>query len=116
MTDPARAARLWLAVAVATLWLLAIGGEADPSVPESTLLDVSAALPDPAADNRGGPPPSRSRRRVSLFRRGWVCWLVTLINGDPLPLGRFIPEPWPRSPTRSSGQLAPPPPQLLLGT
>jgi hypothetical protein len=29
MTDPERAAQLWLAVAVATLWLLSVGGEAD---------------------------------------------------------------------------------------
>src|SRR5215211_1697357 len=33
MTDPDRAARLWLAVAVATLWLVSVGGEADASLP-----------------------------------------------------------------------------------
>src|SRR5213080_3738708 len=44
MTDPARAARLWLAVAVATLWLLSVGGEADETIPASTLLDITTAL------------------------------------------------------------------------
>ena len=29
MTDPARAARLWLAIAVATRWLVSVGGEVD---------------------------------------------------------------------------------------
>src|ERR671922_817 len=46
MTDPARAARLWLAVAVATLWLLSVGGEADETLPTSTLLDVTALWPE----------------------------------------------------------------------
>ena len=44
MTEPQQAARLWLAVAVATLWLLSVGGMADAAIPDSTLLDVSAAL------------------------------------------------------------------------
>jgi hypothetical protein len=35
MTQPARAARLWLAVAVATLWLLSVGGEAEATIPAS---------------------------------------------------------------------------------
>ena len=37
MTAPERAARLWLAVAVATLWLLSVGGAADETIPASTL-------------------------------------------------------------------------------
>ena len=42
MTQPDRAARLWLAVAVATLWLLSVGGQAEETIPESTLPDVTA--------------------------------------------------------------------------
>src|SRR2546426_12212478 len=45
MTKPERAARLWLAVAVATLWLLSVGGEAEESIPVSTVPDVMALLP-----------------------------------------------------------------------
>src|SRR4029450_6306190 len=37
MTKPERAARLWLAVAVATLWLLSVGGEADETIPATTV-------------------------------------------------------------------------------
>ncbi|MGH8650278.1 MAG: transposase, partial [Burkholderiales bacterium] len=46
MKDPDRAARLWLAVAVATLWLLSVGEAADATIPVSTLLDVTGMLPE----------------------------------------------------------------------
>ena len=91
MTDPQRAARLWLAVAVATLWLLSVGGLADDTIPASTLL--------PLTDTDG--PAARSRRAtrlrlVSIFRRGWIIILMALINQRRLPQGRFKPEPWPQ--------------------
>lgn len=91
MTDPQRAARLWLAVAVATLWLLSVGGEAEAEIPESTFLEALFVER-----------PSRKRRRsgthwrlVSVFRRGWQRILVAIINHAPLPCGTFIPEAWP---------------------
>jgi hypothetical protein len=34
-------------------------------------------------------------RLVSVFRRGWTLILVALLDQAPLPMGRFIPEPWP---------------------
>jgi hypothetical protein len=37
MTDAARAERLWLALAVATWWLLAVGGAAESTVAPETL-------------------------------------------------------------------------------
>jgi len=90
MTDPQRAARLWLAVAVATLWLLSVGGMAEETIPESTLLPL-------AADEFPASRPRRATqlRLVSVFRRGWITILVALINQHRLPLGRFKPEPWP---------------------
>jgi hypothetical protein len=93
MSDPARASRLWLAVAVATLWLLSVGGEADEAVPEGPLEDVTMLCP----------PKRRSRREtrlrlVSVFRRGWLRLLVALIRHEPLPAGCFVPEAWPRAP------------------
>jgi hypothetical protein len=36
MTDPQRAERHWLAIAVATLWAVSVGGEADATLPESS--------------------------------------------------------------------------------
>jgi hypothetical protein len=32
---------------------------------------------------------------VSVFRRGWNLILVALLDQAPLPMGRFVPEPWP---------------------
>jgi hypothetical protein len=90
MTDPQRAARLWLAVAVATLWLLSVGGLAEDTVPASTLWPLAA----------GDCPPPRVRRAtqlrlVGVFRQGWITILVALLNHQRLPRGRFVPEPWP---------------------
>jgi hypothetical protein len=90
MSDPQRAARLWLAVAVATLWLLSVGGAAEATIPEGTLRPLPA----------DGLPVSRPRRAtqlrlVSVFSQGWMTILVALFNQRQLPLGRFIPEPWP---------------------
>ncbi len=86
MTDPQRAARLWLVVAVATLWLLSVGGYAE----ETALL---ATVPDLAAFTSATQP-----RHVTIFRRGWTLILVALMVQSPLPLGYFLPEPWPVDP------------------
>ena len=93
MTEPQRAARLWLAVAVATLWLLSVGGKAEETLPASTVLDVTALVPQPARTRR-----ATQLRLVSVFRRGWNLILVALLDQAPLPLGRFVPEPWPAVP------------------
>jgi hypothetical protein len=93
MTVPQRAARLWLAGAVATLWLLSVGGAAEETIPESTLPAVSAALADQRRQRR-----LTRLRLVSVFRRGWIIMLVALREQTPLPLGCFLPEPWPAGP------------------
>lgn len=92
MTDPARASRLWLVMAIATLWVVSVGGEADLNLPASSF-EVLPRLPSSHSPTR------RSRPRLlSCFRRGLVVILAALVSGDPLPLGRFIPEPWPAPP------------------
>ncbi len=90
MTKPERAARLWLAVAVATLWLLSVGGEAEETIPASTVPDVTALIPTQPRLRR-----ATRLRLVSIFRRGWNLLLVAWLEQAPLPLGRFVPEPWP---------------------
>jgi hypothetical protein len=87
MTDPARAERLWLAVAVATLWLVRVGGAEEAA--------SAAALPDLAALDVDERPRVRRWRLVSVFAQGWVEIVVALINHWHLPLGRMVPEPWP---------------------
>jgi len=90
MIMPERAARLGLAVAVATLWLLSGGGEADEALPASTVPEVTALIPMPLRLRC-----ATCLRLVSVFRRGWTIILVALLDQAPLPIGRFIPEPWP---------------------
>jgi hypothetical protein len=90
MTEPQRAARRWLAVAVATLGLLSVGGVAEETSPASPRLEVTAVLTGP----RGSRQATRLRL-VSSFRRGWMTILVALLEQAPRPLGAFRPEPWP---------------------
>jgi hypothetical protein len=90
MTDPARAARLWLVIAVATLWLVSVGGDADETLPVITMPDLATYLPPPPRARR-----ATHRRLVSVFRRGWNLILAALLNQAPLPHGRLVPEPWP---------------------
>jgi hypothetical protein len=63
MSHPERAARLWLAVAVATLWLLSVGDEADETMPASTWLDVTGLCPERLRTRR-----ATRLRLVSVFR------------------------------------------------
>jgi hypothetical protein len=90
MTDPARAARLWVAVAVATLWVVSIGGAVDATIPEGTLPDVTGLCPAYRRPRR-----ATQWRLVSVFRRGWLLLMGALLRHDPLPEGHFVPEPWP---------------------
>jgi Transposase DDE domain len=93
MTDPARAGRLWLAVAVATLWLVRVGGEADAGLPEGTLPPLDPALLARRRQRR-----ATRLREVGLFRRGWALILAALLEHQPLPTGAFRPEAWPSLP------------------
>lgn len=90
MTHPERATRLWLVIAVATLWVVSVGGQVDASLPASSFDELPAAH-IARRSFKGHPQP----RRLSCFCRGLIAILMALIKGDPLPLGRFIPEPWP---------------------
>ena len=71
MTDPGRAARLWAVLAVATLWMMEVGGE-------------GAAAPLPALP-----------RLVSLVQAGLVRVLTALCRGEALPQGRLLHQDWP---------------------
>jgi hypothetical protein len=92
MTKPERAARLWLVVALATLWLLSVGGEADAHAPESAF-DPLATLPGQTRQRR-----ATRLRLVSIFHQGLTRIVLAMIDHAPLPFGHFLPEPWPTSP------------------
>lgn len=90
MTRPQRAARFWLALAVATLWVLSVGGQAEVDQPATN----RAALPANHIAHRTHKHP-RSPRQLSCFQRGLTTILARLLKGHRLPRGRFFPEPWP---------------------
>jgi hypothetical protein len=92
MTDPARASRLWVAIAVATLWVGSRRGEAEALEPCSGL----EALPELHIARRTATKRSRPRLQ-SCFAQGRRCIFVAVLHGRRLPMGRFIPEPWPTS-------------------
>ena len=87
MTDPARASRLWLVLAVATFAVVRAGGAAESGL-EAVTWD---GVPDLAPVR-----PRRTRPRLlSCFRHGVLRVLVAVVRGRRLPRGRFLPDPWP---------------------
>lgn len=84
ITDPKRAQRMWLVIAVATLWLVSVGTEVDESITES------ASFMDALSEYHQ----HSQLPLVSVFRRGWVAILVALLRQDSLPHGSLRPEPW----------------------
>jgi hypothetical protein len=92
MRDPRRAERLWLALAIATLWVVSVGCQAEASLP----LPVLADLPPTHIARRQSQRQGRARP-LSCFRRGRLVLIAALVAGQELPHGRFLPEPWPKS-------------------
>lgn len=88
MTDPARAERLWLVLAVATLWVISVGGQADAA------LSPCGFYPLPGLDLAVHPRPRSRPRLVSCFARGIALILAAFLRGDPCPTGSFYPLPW----------------------
>ncbi len=92
MTNPARAERLWLVIAVATLWTVSVGCAAEVALPTAVLAEPPVTQRAPRDARK-----RRLRRELSCFRRGRLVLIAALCGGQELPLGQFIPEPWPKS-------------------
>jgi hypothetical protein len=89
MEDPERAERLWLAIAVATLWLLRVGGSA-------RACETAPAEPMPLEQGQ-----QRCRHvspMSSVFARGQKTILMALLKHRRLPLGQWLPQSWPHLP------------------
>jgi hypothetical protein len=131
MTDCDRAERLWLVLAVATRYVLAVGGDFEDSqeVPVETIPEMApAAKAAQAGPGRAKRPRSEAprpkceppaaqlrasgtkQRLVSVFRQGLSALLALLIAGHALPEPRWKPEPWLelRAETKASEELPPP--------
>jgi len=92
MTSPARAERLWLVLAVATLWVVSVGCEAEAGLPVPVLEGLPEQHVARRQARRGG-----MGREMSCFRRGRLVLVAALCSGQEVPLGKLLPEPWPKS-------------------
>ena len=90
MLDPARAARFWLALAVATLWVVSVGGEADASCSPSSLDHLPPSHIARTSKSHAAQP-----RTLSCFSRGLIVILAALLAQRFPQLGALLPEPWP---------------------
>jgi hypothetical protein len=92
ISDPERASRIWLAMAVATLWVMQVASQ----VQDQAARENPEALAQAHIARR-----SRKRtlapRLLSCFRQGLLSILTALISGRCLPLGYLCPQPWPCS-------------------
>ena len=92
MREPRRAERLWLAMALATLWVVSVGCQAECALPEAVLESLpSKHIARRTATKR------QAARALSCFRRGRLVIVAALLNQQELPIGQLLPEPWPKS-------------------
>jgi hypothetical protein len=112
LSSCARLERLWLAVAVATLWVLEVGGEAEAAAEAQQpapakgqrVPEARPALPDLDAGTRGratkptGPATAPPPRIWAVFARGW-CLLRDALAVGMVLLGSWHPEAWPEQPS-----------------
>jgi DDE family transposase len=90
MSDPERVARLGMALAVATLWMVSVGSELDEVLCDQALPELYSLLHQSARTPR--------QRQVRLVRLGLLWLLVRLLHGKCVPLPRRLTfEPWPHT-------------------
>ena len=92
LRDPERAERLWLALAVATLWVVSVGSAAEAAEQPCELSKLPARHVA-RRTARGLRPP----RTLSCYRHGRLLVLASFISGGALPPMALVPEPWPES-------------------
>ena len=94
MLDPARAERLWLALAVSTLWVVGVGSQAEVSRPAKQLERLP---PRHVARQMAGSGTKQPRgRELSCVTRGRLCLLAAVWLGEAWPPAALWPEAWPQ--------------------
>jgi hypothetical protein len=115
MQDPQRVERLWLAMAVAMIWVVSVGGQADAGIPVSSHSPPAQGHP-PLSSSPGRAAPFRPApslplsephplphpRWLSCLKRGFLVLLAAVVRGQPIPVGRFFPEPFPMPQPRAA--------------
>ena len=82
LRQPDRAERHWLAMSVAMLWMLTLGGEQEISHDKSLISDRSSASFPISAPS------------LSCFINGLLTLLAQLLNGQSISFGRLFPLPF----------------------
>ncbi len=90
---------LWMAIAIATWWLLSVGGEAEAQADEPLNIKEPSV---PGAVRRRG----KRWRIVGIFLHGWSLIIASLLNHQLLPVKPGRPEAWPRMPDSYKKSLA----------
>ena len=90
MLDPKRAERLWLAVAVSTLWVVGVGSQAEVSreAPDLEQLPPTHVARQTAGSGTTGP----RGRELSCLTRGRLCVLAAVWRGEAWPQAALWPE------------------------
>lgn len=82
LRQPDRAERHWLAMSVAMLWMLTLGGEQENSHERSLI--SARSLPSKLTTNRS----------LSCFVNGLLTVVAQLLKGQSLSFGRLFPSPF----------------------
>ncbi len=95
MQDAGRVERLWLAMAVAMVWMIGVGSQADSQRAPLSLEHLPEKHIARKRRKRAAtqPPP----RRLSCLQRGRLVLVAALFKAEDLPVGRLVPEPWPQA-------------------
>lgn len=97
MQDASRVERLWLAMAVALVWTVRLGSQADSQLPRADLESLPPAhIARQRMKSESGRQPAR---RLSCPQRGRLVLLAALMRAEDWPVGAIIGEPWPESMT-----------------
>jgi hypothetical protein len=91
MQEASRVERLWLAMAVAQLWTVSVGCQAEHEQ-EQSYRDADLPATHMARRRRKRPVGQPPLRRLSCLVRGRLGLVA-----EVLPCGRLVPEPWPQS-------------------
>ena len=98
MTKPERAERLWLPIALSMFWLMSVGTATDEHKIVATAAPADlppTGLPTGQTLTQQRPLPPPPKRKLSVFRRGWLDTLTTLLSHRVVKFADLILGPLP---------------------
>ncbi len=95
MQDARRVERLWLAYAGALVWTVAVGSQAEQTLPSA---NVASLPPTHIARQRHQHSDVPCVRRLSCPPRGRMVRLSAVLRSEVFPLGAILVAQWPEMP------------------